>query len=144
MGLHHHGHYVTAGHIKADICDLPFEDKTYDLILCNHVLEHIPDDLKAMSELYRVLKKGGTLIAQVPLDENRNSTFEDDSITDPQKRTEIFGQYDHLRIYGLDYYNRLSSVGFSNKAILLQDRLTQEEIERFGLPIKEKIPVMTK
>ena len=130
--------------IKADICDLPFEDKTYDLILCNHVLEHIPDDLKAMSELYRVLKKGGTLIAQVPLDENRNSTFEDDSITDPQKRTEIFGQYDHLRIYGLDYYNRLSSVGFSNKAILLQDRLTQKEIERFGLPIKEKIPVMTK
>ena len=97
-----------------------------------------------MSELYRVLKKGGTLIAQVPLDENRNSTFEDDSITDPQKRTEIFGQYDHLRIYGLDYYKRLSSVGFSSKAILLQDRLTQEEIERFGLPIKEKIPVMTK
>ncbi|MBH45300.1 MAG: SAM-dependent methyltransferase [Flavobacteriaceae bacterium] len=130
--------------IKADICNLPFKDKTYDLILCNHVLEHIPDDLKAMSELHRVLKKEGTLIAQVPLDENRKSTFEDHSVTDPQKRTEIFGQYDHLRIYGLDYYDRLNSVGFSSKAILLQDRLTQEEIERFGLPKKEKIPVMTK
>ena len=68
--------------VKADICALPFKDNSYDLILCNHVLEHIPNDRKAMSELYRVLKKGGTLIAQVPLDENRTATFEDNSITD--------------------------------------------------------------
>ena len=85
--------------IKADLCELPFQDNYYDLILCNHVLEHIPEDQKAMQEMYRVLKPGGTLIAQVPLEENRTQTFEDNSITDKATRTEIFGQYDHVRIY---------------------------------------------
>ena len=98
--------------VKADICALPFEDNTYDFILCNHVLEHIPNDLKAMEELYRVLKPGGTAILQVPLEEDRENTFEDDSITDQQERTRIFGQYDHVRIYGQDYYKRLQEVGF--------------------------------
>ncbi len=96
--------------VKADICALPFEDNTYDLILCNHVLEHIPNDLKAMEELYRVLKPGGTAILQVPLEEDRENTFEDDSITDQQERTRIFGQYDHVRVYGQDYYNRLKKL----------------------------------
>lgn len=94
--------YSPLADVKADICDLPFKDGTFDLILCNHVLEHIPDDLKAMEELYRVLKKGGTLIAQVPLEAERSTTFEDNNITDKAKRTEIFGQYDHVRIYGID------------------------------------------
>ena len=92
--------------VKADICALPFENEYYDLIFCNHVLEHIPNDKKAMQELYRVLKKGGTLIAQVPLDENRDTTFEDDSITNKKERTQLFGQYDHVRVYGKDYYTR--------------------------------------
>ena len=70
--------------VKADICALPFEDNSYDLILCNHVLEHIPNDLKAMKELYRVLKPRGTAILQVPLEEGRENTFEDDSIIDQQ------------------------------------------------------------
>ena len=99
--------------VKADICALPFEDNSYDLILCNHVLEHIPNDRKAMSELYRVLKKGGTLIAQVPLDENRTTTFEDNSITDRKERTKVFGQYDHVRVYGKDYLEFLDQTGFS-------------------------------
>ena len=73
--------------VKADICNLPFPDDQYDLILCNHVLEHIPDDLKAMAELYRVLKNDGILIAQVPLDEESEKTFEDDTITEIDKRT---------------------------------------------------------
>jgi predicted SAM-dependent methyltransferase len=114
------------------------------LILCNHVLEHIPDDLSAMNELYRVLKKGGTLIAQVPIEEERKKTFEDDSITDAAERTQIFGQYDHVRIYGQDYYDRLESVGFSTNKVLLQSRLTEDEIALYALPQKEKIPVMCK
>ena len=69
--------YSPLADVKADICDLPFKDATFDLILCNHVLEHIPYDLKAMEELYRVLKKGGTLIAQVPMEAERSTTFED-------------------------------------------------------------------
>ena len=136
--------YSPLADVVADIRNLPFEDQSFDLILCNHVLEHISDDRKAMIELYRVLKKGGTLIAQVPIDENRQITFEDNSITDPGERTQVFGQYDHLRIYGQDYYQRLASVGFSVKRIFLQEDLTQEEAIRYALPQKEKIPVMHK
>lgn len=136
--------YSPLADVVADICNLPFEDQSFDLILCNHVLEHISDDRKAMMELYRVLKKGGTLIAQVPIDENRQITFEDNSITDPGERTQVFGQYDHLRIYGQDYYQRLASVGFSVERIFLQEDLTQEEAIRYALPQKEKIPVMHK
>jgi hypothetical protein len=90
--------------VKADICDLPFEDNSYDTILCNHVLEHIPDDSKAMKELFRVLKPGGYGIFQIPQDLNRETTFEDNTITDKAERAKIFGQYDHVRVYGRDYF----------------------------------------
>ena len=80
--------------IKADICDLPIKDDTYDFILCNHVLEHIIDDRKAMKELYRVLKKGGVGIIQVPLETTREKTYEDFSIVKPSERNKAFGQYD--------------------------------------------------
>ena len=136
--------YSPLADVKADICKLPFKENTYDLILCNHVLEHIRDDRKAMSELYRVLKKGGTLIAQVPLDETRKTSFEDDSITDKAKRTEIFGQYDHVRVYGTDYYKRLESVGFKTQGIDFTEELSQDEIQTFALPIYERIPVAMK
>ena len=133
--------YSPMADVKADICDLPFKDVTFDLILCNHVLEHIPDDIKAMEELYRVLKKGGTLIAQVPLEAERPTTFEDNSVTDKAKRTEIFGQYDHVRIYGKDYYQRLESVGFKTEGVDFLKELSAEEIDKFALPIEELIPV---
>ena len=129
--------------VKADICALPFEDNSYDLILCNHVLEHIPNDRKAMSELYRVLKKGGTLIAQVPLDENRTTTFEDNSITDRKERTKVFGQYDHVRVYGKDYLEFLDQTGFSSKFIAYTEKLPKEEIKRYGLQY-ESIPIAKK
>ena len=130
--------------VKADICALPFEDNSYDLILCNHVLEHIPDDTQAMRELFRVLKKGGRLIAQVPLDEDRAESFEDDNIADPKERTRIFGQYDHVRVYGQDYYSRLQSAGFQAKAVDYLAELSIEEQERYALPKREKIPVAVK
>ena len=129
--------------VKADICALPFEDNSYDLILCNHVLEHIPNDLKAMKELYRVLKPRGTAILQVPLEEDRENTFEDDSITDQQERTRIFGQYDHVRVYGQDYYNRLQKAGFKVTPVDYIKEVTEGDIKRFALPT-ERIPVVTK
>ena len=129
--------------VKADICALPFEDNSYDLILCNHVLEHIPNDLKAMKELYRVLKPRGTAILQVPLEEDRENTFEDDSITDQQERTRIFGQYDHVRVYGQDYYNRLQKAGFKATPVDYIKEVTEGDIKRFALPT-ERIPVVTK
>ena len=103
--------------VKADICDLPFKDNSFDVVFCNHVLEHIPDDTKAISELYRILKPGGYGILQVPQDLTRSKTFEDNSITNKKDRTKIFGQYDHVRIYGQDYFDKLRSGGFKVKAI---------------------------
>ena len=130
--------------VKADICALPFQDNSFDLILCNHVLEHIPDDATAMKELYRVLKKGGTLIAQVPLNEKAEATFEDDSITDPAERTKIFGQYDHVRVYGGDYYTRLEQAGFKAEGVNFLETLSLEERTHYALPKQEKIPVAIK
>ena len=130
--------------VRADLCNLPFEEEQFDLILCNHVLEHIEDDIKAMQELFRVLKKGGTLIAQVPMDENSAKTLEDFNIVKPQERAAMFGQYDHVRIYGLDFFDRLEKVGFRAIAVLIQDQLKASEIKRFALQPKEKIPVATK
>tara|TARA_B100000941_G_scaffold251912_1_gene198786 strand:+ start:1261 stop:2019 length:759 start_codon:yes stop_codon:yes gene_type:complete len=129
--------------VKADICKLPFENNMYDLIFCNHVLEHIPEDQKAMSELYRVLKKGGTLIAQVPIEEDRLKTFENWRITSQNERTKVFGQYDHVRIYGKDYYSRLEKVGFKAKAFDLISKLKPAELIYFGLK-NEKIPIAVK
>jgi SAM-dependent methyltransferase len=130
--------------VKADICALPFENDQYDVILCNHVLEHIPDDHKAMRELYRVMKPGGWGIFQIPLEMNRLTSFQDDSITDPKKRAEIFGQYDHVRVYGMDYFDKLRAVGFEVDQVLLQNKLTSEQIQRYGLNPHEILPLCRK
>ena len=97
---------------KVDITNIPFENNYFDFIICNHVLEHIPDDYLAMSELFRVLKKDGFGILQVPIDYNREKTYEDFKITDPKEREIAFGQLDHVRWYGRDYPERLKTVGF--------------------------------
>ena len=130
--------------IKADICNLPIENETYDYILCNHVLEHVENDIKAMSELYRVLKKGGVGVFQIPIDVERKKTFEDPSITNPKERNKIFGQYDHVRIYGMDYFERLKSVGFYVNQIHYAKKLSDQEIIRYCLNANEIIPVCKK
>ena len=130
--------------VKADICNLPFEKNTYDVILCNHVLEHIPDDTKAMQELYRVLKPGGWGVFQIPQDLSRDVTFEDDSITDKKERARIFGQYDHVRIYGRDYFDKLRGIGFEVDEIDLTAKLSENEIEKYRLAKGEIIPLVKK
>ena len=130
--------------IKADICDLPIKENTYDFILCNHVLEHVLDDNKAMSELYRVLKKGGTGIFQVPIDMKREKTFQDDSITDKLERNKIFGQYDHVRVYGKDYFKKLEDTGFKVQQIDYSKKFSDKEILKFSIIKGEIIPVCTK
>lgn len=130
--------------VKADLCNLPFQDNSFDLILCNHVLEHIPDDQKAMQELFRVMKKGGVGIFQVPQDYQRSTTFEDDTITDPKERTKIFGQYDHVRIYGMDYFDKLRNIGFLVEEITYAQKLTPEQIEKYRIVANEIIPVCKK
>lgn len=136
--------YSPLADVKADLCALPFEDDSFDVIFCNHVLEHIPDDAQAMRELYRVMKKGGWGIFQVPQDINRAHTFEDDTITDPAERTRIFGQYDHVRVYGLDYFDRLRQVGFEVEEITYSTHFTAEEIERYRIVPQEILPLCKK
>ena len=145
------GHeYITAdlyspiADVKADITNLPFEDTTFDVIFCNHVLEHIPDDTKAMQELYRVLKKGGMGIFQIPQDLNREITFEDNSITDKKERAKIFGQYDHVRIYGKDYFDKLRSMGFRVEEVDYTREISEELADKYRLMKGEILPVVFK
>ncbi|MBA6157256.1 class I SAM-dependent methyltransferase [Tenacibaculum sp. S7007] len=130
--------------VKADICDLPFKNNEFDVVFCNHVLEHIPDDTKAMQELYRVLKSGGFGIFQIPQDLNRETTFEDDTITDPKERAKIFGQYDHVRVYGRDYFDKLRSIGFEVEEVDFTKKIAPEKLERFALMKGEILPVCFK
>ena len=130
--------------VKADICDLPFEENSFDVIFCNHVLEHIEDDKKAMSELYRVLKSGGMGIFQIPQDLTKENTYEDFSITTPEERAKHFGQYDHVRVYGKDYFNRLRGVGFTVNEVNYSEKISTELIEKYSLTKDEILPVCFK
>ena len=94
-----------------DVLQIPLPDASYDVLICNHLLEHVADDRRALGEFYRILRPGGWGILLSPVDRSRAATFEDDSITDPAERTRIFGQYDHRRIYGRDYGGRLREAG---------------------------------
>ncbi len=97
--------------IREDIQDMTFDDNSFNIIICSHVLEHVDDDIAAMREFFRVLKPGGVAMLQVPI-KNIEKTYEDKSITSPKDRELVFGQRDHVRIYGEDYVDRLESVGF--------------------------------
>lgn len=130
--------------VKADVCDLPFEENQFDVVFCNHVLEHIEDDKKAMSELYRVLKPNGMGIFQIPQDLTLETTYEDFSITSEEERKKHFGQYDHVRIYGRDYFNRLRNVGFNVIEVDYSKTLSEELITKYCLVPGEILPVCTK
>lgn len=130
--------------VKADILDLPFADNSFDVIICNHVLEHIVDDRKAMSELYRVMKPKGWGIVQVPMKNSLEKTYEDFSIIDPKERQKHFGQYDHVRWYGMDYFDRLKSVGFETEINFYSQKFSEADIKRFGLNRNEILPVVRK
>ncbi len=130
--------------VKADILDLPFKDNGFDMIFCNHVLEHIEDDAKAMSELYRVLKPNGIGIFQVPQDLSLEKTYEDPNITTAEERKKHFGQYDHVRIYGKDYFNRLRNVGFKVDEIDYSKTIPDELVDKYRLAKGEILPICYK
>ncbi|MEO1098408.1 MAG: methyltransferase domain-containing protein [Bacteroidota bacterium] len=138
--------YITAdlesplAKVKMDVHQIPFDENTFDAVMCNHVMEHVEDDIKAMREIYRVLKPGGWAIMQVPffhpLDE---ATFEDKSITDPREREKVYGQDDHVRLYGKDYPKRIRKAGFTVTEDTFANSLTDQEIVRYALPRDEII-----
>ena len=127
-----------------DIMQIPLPDESYDYIICNHVLEHVPNDIDAMKELFRVLKKGGTAILQVPINPAFEHTYEDASITDPLEREKHFGQYDHVRWHGLDYPQRLESVGFEVENFDIKDHISMDLMEKYKLDKKEILYVARK
>lgn len=123
-----------------NILNIPYSNEYFDVVICNHVLEHVEDDLKGMSEIYRVLRKGGFAILQVPISYVTDKTYEDPSISDPAEREKVFGQRDHVRIYGLDYFDRLKKIGFEIEVV--SDLATR--YSKYGLNGKEKIFVCHK
>jgi len=140
--------YITADlnnpnvQIKMDITDIPFENQTFDIVCCSHVLEHVPDDKKALREFYRILKDNGWSILLVPV--NVNKTIEDPSITDPEERERLFGQSDHVRKYGPDFIDRVREAGFYVTQILPTDFLSEDEISRYKTTAHTPIYYCTK
>jgi SAM-dependent methyltransferase len=134
--------YITAdiesplAKVKMDIHEIPFGENHFDVVLCNHVLEHVKDDIKAMSEIKRVLKPGGWAILQVPFfSPVPDVTFEDNSITDPREREKIFGQDDHVRMFGKDYSKRIQRSGLKAE----ENDFAFSQSDRYGLQKAEII-----
>lgn len=117
--------------VRMDITDINYPDETFDVIYCSHVLEHVPDDIRAIREFHRVLKPNGWIVLLVPI--TADKTFEDPSITHPHERLKLFGQEDHVRRYGPDFIERLREQGFKVKVTTPTDFLTEEEIELMGI-----------
>ena len=142
----HGENYITAdlesplAKVKMDIHDIPLEENTFDVAICNHVMEHVKDDIKAMSEIHKVLKPGGWAIIQVPFfPPLPEKTFEDPSITGPGEREKAFGQDDHVRLYGKDYTDRLARAGFKVQENDYVKRISPEKVRKYALPREEII-----
>jgi hypothetical protein len=140
----HHDGYITAdiesplAKVKMDIHQMPFPENTFDVVLCNHVLEHVDDDIKAMSEIARVLKPGGYSILQVPFfSPVPEKTVEDRSITDPRQREKEFGQDDHVRKFGKDYPERIGRSGMKAVVSQFSNELLPGEVTKFGITARE-------
>ena len=150
MMQHAGGEYVTAdlesplADMHFDVQQIPLADGRADIIICNHLLEHVADDRRALRELYRVMASGGWGVVTVPVDTSREATFEDDSVTDPAERTRIFGQYDHRRIYGRDYAERLRGAGFVVKVVDVAGGLSDDECRLYAIRRDEPIYIVFK
>ncbi|MBC8297813.1 MAG: class I SAM-dependent methyltransferase [Pelagibacterales bacterium] len=130
--------------VKGDITNMSFNNDTFDLIICNHVLEHIIDDNSAMSEIYRVLKKDGIGILQVPIDKSLEKTYEDKTLVSKKQRAKHFGQYDHVRIYAMDYKDRLENNGFIVNLLDYTNEIQEDLLSKYGLIKGELIPIVKK
>lgn len=122
-----------------DIQKIKYPDNMFDIIICNHVLEHVQDDIIAIKELYRVLKKSGIAYINSPVFDSLEFTLEKPEYNTPELRLQYYGQHDHLRKYGMDYISRLESAGFSVKVILPNEIFNDSELSRYGLLKDEKI-----
>ena len=135
--------YITAdiernkGMMVVDATNIPFQSECFDYIIANHILEHIRDESKALAELNRVLKNDGTIILSFPICVDM-CTYEDDSIITDDDRLQMYGQVDHVRLYGIDYQERLEKAGFLVEVKSPLQELSLDAIERYGY-LKEDI-----
>jgi SAM-dependent methyltransferase len=129
--------YVTADldnpavDMNFDLTAIPLPDDSFDVVMCNHVMEHIPDDRAALREIRRILAPAGWALVMTPIVVER--TVEDPSITEPEDRLRLYGQRDHVRRYGWDYVDRLREAGLSPEVVRLEDDLTLDDISRYQL-----------
>ena len=136
-------HYITGDlnkeeeevDIKVDITNITQPDSSYDLIICSHVMEHVPDDNQALSEFYRVLKNGSKLIMQVPLSDNEQ-TYENNNIITPEERESAYGQSDHLRLYGLDIINKIRSHGYNLTVLDPKEHFDKSRFDYFAFDLR--------
>lgn len=127
-----------------DLHDIPLEDNSFDVVFCNHVLEHVEDANKCMKELYRVMKPGGWGIMQVPQDETRAVTYEDASIVTPEDREKHFWQYDHVRLFGMDYPDWLKRAGFNVLEFDVPSHYSDQEVQRYRIRKQEVLYIVSK
>lgn len=132
------------GIVRADICEIPFPDNKFDIIVCIHVLEHIPDDKKALSELYRVLKPGGTALLQTPFSDKLEKTFVDPSVKTPEDQIRAYVEEGHVRIYGKDLFELYKSAGFELKFVSSSDFFSESDGKKYGFNNKEDLMLVTK
>lgn len=128
---------------RLDLTAIDRPDASFDAIYCSHMLEHIPDDRQAMRELGRTLGATGWLLVQVPLDKNK-PTKEDFSVVDPRQREREFGQWDHVRVYGMDIVDRLTEAGFDVRVWTADELLSAQELETMSVPADETLLLCTK
>ena len=136
--------YVTAdlnprsgADLTFDVTAIPFPDRSFGLVLCNHVLEHVEDDRAAMHELFRVLAPGGSMYSMHPVSLRRVETIEDPELTDPDERLRLFGLRDHVRLYGRDFIGRLEEAGF--EVVVHEYRPAPAEVAFYGLRERHRV-----
>jgi SAM-dependent methyltransferase len=127
-----------------DLHHIPLEDNRFDVVFCNHVLEHVDDAMQCMKEIFRVMKPGAWAILQVPQDFNREETYEDKSITSPEEREKHFWQKDHVRLFGKDYPEWLKKAGFDVQEFNPNTEFDSEFIERNRLMKSEILYIARK
>lgn len=142
---YYEGYYYDRNINLMDVTALPFESESFDAVICNHVLEHIDDDRKAIHEIYRILRPGAWAILQVPISLKLEETFYDPSIKSPEEREKVFGQFDHVRLYGQDYPTILERQGFTVRRYSpFDEHHSPDELKKYALNQQELLYVAYK